>query len=83
VILRQSLSPIQLAGFVLTLSAIAHGALLGASAAVGEDRLREHPDRAAHGVDDDQRVGAPGAEDDRLPSSCPKAALSLPNCGAR
>jgi probable blue pigment (indigoidine) exporter len=40
VILRQSLSPIQLAGFVPTLGTIAYGALLGASAAVGDDGLR-------------------------------------------
>lgn len=48
VILRQSLSPVQLAGFVLTLGAIAYGALLGASAAVGDDGLRKPPDRVAH-----------------------------------
>ena len=45
VILGQSLSPVQLAGFVLTLGAIAYGALLGAWAAVGDDGRREHPDR--------------------------------------
>ena len=41
VVLGQSLSPVQLAGFVVTLGAIAYGALLGASAAVGDDGLRE------------------------------------------
>jgi probable blue pigment (indigoidine) exporter len=40
VILGQSLSPVQLTGFVLTLGAIAYGASLGASAAVGDDGLR-------------------------------------------
>ena len=53
-VLDQSLSPVQLAGFVLTLGAIAYGALLGASAAVGDDRLRERPDRAAHPLGDDR-----------------------------
>jgi hypothetical protein len=56
VILRQSLSPVQLAGFVLTLGAIAYGAVLGASAAVGDDGSRELPDRVAHPVGDDQCV---------------------------
>src|SRR4029453_15981383 len=56
VILRQSLSPVQLAGFVLTLGAIAYGALLGASAAVGDDGPRELPDRVAHPVGDDHCV---------------------------
>jgi probable blue pigment (indigoidine) exporter len=56
VILRQSLSPVQLAGFVLTLGAIAYGAVLGASAAVGDDGLRETRTRVAHPVDDDHCV---------------------------
>jgi probable blue pigment (indigoidine) exporter len=81
VILGQSLSPIQLAGFVLTLGAITYGALLGASAPVGEDRLRDQPDRVGHPVGDDQCVAAPGAQDDGLVSSCPKAALRFPNRG--
>jgi uncharacterized membrane protein len=50
VILGQSLSPVQLAGFVLTLGAIAYGALLGASAAVGDDGLRE-PRVQRHEID--------------------------------
>ncbi|HEU4546130.1 MAG TPA: EamA family transporter, partial [Microlunatus sp.] len=72
VILRQSLSPVQLAGFVLTLGAIAYGALLGASAAVGDDARREQRDAVAHPVGDDQCTAAPEAEDDGLVSSCPQ-----------
>jgi probable blue pigment (indigoidine) exporter len=71
-ILRQSLSPVQLAGFVLTLGAIAYGAVLGASAKVSDQLLREQPDRVAHPVGDDQCAAAPRADDDGLVSSLPK-----------
>jgi probable blue pigment (indigoidine) exporter len=57
VILGQSLSPVQLAGFVLTLGAIAYGAILGASTL--PPRL---PERAAHLVGDAHVVAALGAE---------------------
>jgi hypothetical protein len=57
---------------VLALGAIAYGALLGASAAVGDDGLRDEPDRVAHPIGDDQCAAAPGAEDDGLVSSFPK-----------
>jgi hypothetical protein len=80
VILGQSLSPVQLAGFVLTIGAIAYGALLAASAPVGDDGLREPPDRLGHlghPAGDCRCVAAPAAEDDGIVSSCPKAALNF------
>jgi len=73
VILGQSLSPVQLAGFVLTLGAIAYGAILGASALdraahadVAEEQPLEHQEQRQRQGHGDQQRGQEDVELDRV-----------------